>query len=335
MVAKMFHSAAIKLTLWYLAIIMAISLIFSITLYHVSGEELGRNVNRQIGYFNNLIGPDETINYQALRNRQLNEDLGHLKANLFLFNLLVLASGGAASYWLARRTLEPIEQALESQTRFASDASHELRTPLTAIQTENEVALRSKNLSKTQAVALLNSNLEEVGKLKSLAEGLLRLANGSGLLNHVEAVPINEPAGQAVERHLKGAQAKKIRIIDQTTNLKVLGDRDSLVELISVFIDNAIKYSRPGSKVVLTTSKRNKQILLKISDNGSGINKQDLPHIFERFYRTDASRSRPDSGGYGLGLAIAKKITEAHHGYIEVNSTVGKGSAFSVYLPAA
>ena len=84
--ASMFHSAALKLTVWYLAIIMAISLIFSVSLYHVSSDELGRNVNRQIGYFNNFLGPDDTLNYQHLRNSQLNEDLRHLKANLVIFN---------------------------------------------------------------------------------------------------------------------------------------------------------------------------------------------------------------------------------------------------------
>lgn len=333
--ASMFHSAAIRLTAWYLAIIMAISIIFSLSLYHVSSDELSRNVNRQIGYFNNFLGPDDTLNYENLRNRQLNEDLRHLKTNLVIFNILVLASGGAASYWLARRTLEPIEEALENQTRFASDASHELRTPLTAIQAENEVALRSKNLTKTQATALLKSNLEEVAKLKALAEGLLRLANGNGSITNARPVAASQVTAEAIQRHSKAAQDKKIKITDKTTTIQISGDKDSLIDLISIFLDNAIKYGNPGSKIELSSRRKNKYVLLKIADTGSGIKQADLSHIFERFYRADSSRSRQNSGGYGLGLAIAKKITEAHNGYIEVSSTVGKGTIFSVYLPAA
>ncbi|HET7827871.1 MAG TPA: histidine kinase dimerization/phospho-acceptor domain-containing protein, partial [Candidatus Saccharimonadales bacterium] len=151
----MFHSAALRLTLWYLAIIMSVSLIFSVILYNVSSADLQRNAKRQLGYFNNFLGPDDFNNYNLIRQRQLNEDKRNLKGSLVLFNLAVLAGGGAASYLLARRTLRPIEEALSVQSRFAADASHELRTPLTAIQTENEVALRNPALKKSQAVALL------------------------------------------------------------------------------------------------------------------------------------------------------------------------------------
>lgn len=330
----MFHSAALKLTFWYLAIIMAISLVFSVSLYRVSSDDLGRNVNRQIGYFNDFLGPDESLNYRVLKSNQLAQDRNHLKANLIFFNILVLVGGGLASYWLARRTLQPIEEALANQSRFASDASHELRTPLTAIQTENEVALRDKNLTKSQATALLKSNLEEVAKLKTISEGLLRLANGPGALTDPTPVNLQTAISEAVSRQEKTAQAKKITIANKSKPLEAPGDNDSLVELVSILLDNAIKYSPAGSTVQITTQRTNKNVVLKVIDKGIGIDKKDLPRIFERFYRTDSSRSR-ESGGYGLGLAIAKKITEAHNGYIEVNSVPNQGTIFSVFLPAA
>jgi signal transduction histidine kinase len=331
----MFHSAALKLTIWYLAIIMAISLVFSLSLYKVSSADLGRNVNRQVGYFSNLLAPGESINYRHLRDRQLNEDLGHLRANLALFNLLVLASGGAASYWLARRTLEPIEQALDSQTRFASDASHELRTPLTAMITENEVALRNKNLNKSGAIGIIKSNLEEAVKLKTLAEGLLRLTNGNGVVNNPQSVDLKVVASEAVDRYAKTASQHKINIENKLDNLMIAGDKDSLVDLVSIFLDNAIKYSPQGSKIEITSDKRHKDVVINIKDRGVGIKKSEIARIFDRFYQADSSRHKTTTGGYGLGLAIAKKITQAHHGYIEVSSTPGKGTTFSIILPAA
>lgn len=331
----MFHSAALKLTVWYLAIIMAISLVFSVSLYQVSRGDLGRNVNRQVGYFNNLLAPDETINYRHLRDIQLDQDLRHLKGRLVIFNILVLASGGAASYWLARRTLEPIEQALEGQTRFASDASHELRTPLTAMITENEVALRNKSLTKTSAVAIIKSNLEEAVKLKALAEGLLRLSNGNGKVDNPLPVDIKIITAEAIDRYQAAAQAKKIKLNDNTNDLKVMGDKASLMELISIFIDNAIKYTPAGGQINITSQSQNRNIAIKVADTGQGIKATDLPHIFERFYRADSSRHKESAGGYGLGLSIAKKIVEAHHGHIEVASTPDKGTVFTIVLPAA
>ena len=333
--AKMFHSAALRLTVWYLAIIMSVSLIFSGLLYHVSSADLAHNINRQLGYFDNFLGPGDFDNYTALRQRQLSEDTRHLKGSLALFNLAVLVGGGAASYWLARRTLLPIEDALTAQSRFAADASHELRTPLTAIQTENEVALRNPALKKSEAITLLRSNLEEIAKLKTLSEGLLKLANNSGRVNNVQPVALKEAVDGALDRLAKTAELKKVKVSDHVGGLKVIGDAGSLSELFYILIENAIKFSPRGSTVKLESSKHHHVVSLKVSDNGPGIKASELPMIFERFYRADVSRTKQADGGYGLGLAIAKKIAEAHGGHIEVKSTLGKGSAFIVHLPSA
>jgi two-component system sensor histidine kinase CiaH len=330
----MFRSAALRLTLWYLAIVMAVSLVFSGLLYRVSANDLERNLNRQIGYFNNFLGPGDSDSYSLLRQRQLVQDRDHLRANLVLFNLLVLLSGGAASYWLARRTLEPIEKALESQSRFAADASHELRTPLTAIQTENEVALRNSGLTKDQAIGLLKSNLEEVAKLKALSEGLLRLANSGGV-QELQAVALKEIVPEAINRFAKAAELKHIKIIDKTTDIKVRSQPDSLVELLAIFIDNAIKYSPPNRSIIISSRKNHRAAEIAISDKGKGIAAADLPRVFERFYQADTSRSKQSAGGYGLGLAIARKLVDAHGGHIEVKSTPAKGSTFIVHLPSA
>jgi two-component system sensor histidine kinase CiaH len=331
----MFHSAALRLTIWYLLIIMAVSLIFSGLLYQVSSNDLQRNVSRQLGYFNNFLGPGDFDNYSDMRQRQLDDDKRHLRASLLFFNSVVLVGGGLASYWLARRTLKPIEDALESQSRFAADASHELRTPLTAIQTENEVALRNPALKKDEAVELLKSNLEEVAKLKSLSEGLLELANSSGRLDDPQPVLVKSALAEAADRLAKTAELKKVKLVDKTADLMVRGDSASLTELFYVLLDNAVKFSPSGARVVITSLRHHKDVVVSITDKGPGISAVDLPIIFERFYQTDSSRSKQSGSGYGLGLAIARKITDTHGGHIEVKSTPGKGTSFIVHLPSA
>lgn len=331
-----FQSAALKLTGWYLAIIMLLSIGTSLALYHVSASDLENNANRQVGYFEGLLGPRDLGVYSRLRNSLLDEDRGHLKANLIIFNLFVLVAGGGISYALARRTLRPIEDTLESQKRFTGDASHELRTPLAAIQAENEVALRNPNLTKGQALKLLQSNLEEVAKLKALSEGLLALANNDKDTEFYQALSSKEIIAAAIARTAKAAKARRVELdTSETPDLSVKGSQQNLVDVIVILIDNAIKYSQPGGKVLLTTSERGKTARISVIDSGKGIKAADLPHIFERFYRAEPSRSKDNSGGYGLGLAIAKKIADVHGAYIDVKSAPGKGSTFTLVLPLA
>ncbi len=331
----MFRSAAVKLTLWYLAIIMALSIGCSIAIYNVSINDLSRNVYRQISFLNSLLKSGDVRDYNNLRSRLLSEDRHHLKNNLFLFNIFVLVAGGAVSYGLARRTLRPIEESLEAQSRFASDASHELRTPLTALQTENEVALRNSNLTKDQAIQLLKSNLEEVKKLKNLSEGLLRLANTDSTSSSQQIVPVKRVVKAAIGRFAKTAAAKKISFKTSLEDVNVPGDEHSLVELLATLIDNAIKYSPRGSQITITAKKHSKKALISVQDQGQGIKKVEQAHVFERFYRADISRSKSGTPGYGLGLAIAKKIAEIHQASITVRSKPGQGSTFSVELPLA
>ncbi len=332
----MFHSAALKLTSWYLGIILLLSLSTSLALYHVSSVDLERNALRQINYYSGFLSPGDIDDYSQLRQNQVLTDRSHLKGNLVLFNFLVLVVGGIGSYALARRTLRPIEESLDSQARFAGDASHELRTPLTAMQSEIEVALRDSRLSRQDAIALLQSNLEEVVKLRALSEGLLKLtnaSNGDEDLDH--AVSVKDVVKQATERVDKMAAAKKIKINAGVKDYSVRGNHQHLVDLVAILLDNAIKYSPRGSQVKISSVLKDKKIRVSIKDEGIGIKASDLPSIFERFYRADTSRAKATGGGYGLGLALAKKIADLHHGAIEVSSAPGKGSVFTISLPAA
>jgi two-component system sensor histidine kinase CiaH len=314
---------------------MALSIGCSIALYNVSSTDLENNTRRRLPIsVNELLSPRDVRNLADLRGRQLATDLNHLKSNLISFNILVFLLGGAAAYALARRTLEPIEQSLDAQKRFTSDASHELRTPLTAMQAEIEVALRDPKLTKAQAVEHLKSNLEEVEKLRRLSDGLLNLAQLKKQTD-LSIIDIKPAVIEALSRTEKQASSRKITLNNSVGDLKVKADHYSLTELLVILIDNAIKYSPDKSVIKLTSEAVGKSTRISVHDEGIGLKASDLPHIFERFYRSDTSRSKTQAEGYGLGLAIAKKISDSLDGSIEVKSAPDKGSTFTISLPAA
>lgn len=316
-----------RLTLSYLAIIMLLSIGFSFLLYSVSLAELSRSANRPLPYY------FYQHNLNDLRQQDLTVGETNVKRNLLLINLVTVVLGGGASYWLARRTLKPLESAMTAQSRFASDASHELRTPLTAMQTEIEVALRDKRLSLIEARELLESNLEEVGKLRALSEGLLQLSREENKQVLTDPVDMTEVARQAVERYALAAKQRRITVESQLEPAVARGDSVSLLELLAVLIDNAIKYSPRGSKIIITTNQTKSHAVVSVRDEGQGIEAEHLTHIFDRFYRAESSRSKQQTSGYGLGLSLAKHITDAHGGSIDVSTIPGKGSTFRVSLP--
>ncbi len=330
------RSAVAKLTMAYLAIIMLLSLGFSFLLYRISSGEISYSLRHQSTFFNRLRAP--ILNdFEQLRLRQLVQSQAHLRENLFLFNLCTLAIGGAVSFLLARHTLQPIEDALEAQSRFTADASHELRTPLTAMQTEIEVALRNPKLSPKQSKALLASNLEEVAKLRALATGLLRLTSQSGKDFVMEPIALEQIADEAIDRLTPAASAKRVSIKKDLGRVAVLGDVPSLTELAVILIDNAIKYSNTRSVIEVRVHVLNKHGLLSVTDYGRGMAPDQQVHIFERFWRADPARAKTtvESDGHGLGLSIAQKIADLHRGTIEVKSKLGNGSTFTIKLPLA
>lgn len=338
----MFHSAAIKLTLWYLAIIMVISLGFTMLLYRISSREINRSLRPSAPVYG-FVEPGQLDEYEQYRQDMIALARHHLEQNLVLFNLFVLVLGGIASYVLARRTLTPIEEAMESQSRFTADASHELRTPLTAMRTGIEVALRDPNLTREQAVELLGSNLEEVDKLKNLADGLLQLTRAEGNGVSLSAVAMHDVVDEAGRRVKAAAARKRIKLETSVNAINVRGEEQTLIQLLVILLDNAIKYSPAKTTVTVRVnrvrsrppSRAISQAQLQVIDQGYGIKAADLPHIFDRFYRIDSSRSKEQTEGYGLGLSIAKRIVELHHGTIRVKSQPDNGTTFTIRLPLA
>lgn len=325
----MFKEARIKLTSWYLAIIMAISLSFSAAIFAGINRELVRyealeqlrlSRTTQINMFLKTNGLPVPPELGEIENETISAVRSRIIWTLGIINLSILIVAGAGGYFLAGRTLEPIRKNMDEQKEFISNASHELRTPLTSLTSEIEVALRDKKLSVGEARKLLTSNLEDVKKMSKLSNYLLALNRFENKRSEIpmEKVDLAEVAVNASGRKKVNLNLKKV-----TVN----GNMDSLTELVTILLDNAFKYSPKGGEVKISTKRVEGKGILEVSDHGLGIPKEDLPHIFERFYRSDKSRG---TDGYGLGLAIAKSIVDAHGGTIKVESKVGKGSKFIV-----
>jgi two-component system sensor histidine kinase CiaH len=325
-----FQSATLKLTSWYLAILVAISLLFSIIIYSTASNE----VDSRIGVLQKSSRPltfkPGQATFNDLRDIQVREAEGNLLASLFITNLCIWVAGGIGSYYLARRTLKPIEEAHEAQSRFTSDASHELRTPLASMKTELEVALRDSKLEKDEMRELLVSNLEEVDKLTKLSQTLLQLSQ----LDHEnikrEKVTLNTIATAVIERYDKSG--KRVELTGNKS-YNVVANKSSIEELLTILLDNALKYSPRESKVSITLIGQKQMAGFEVSNGGNGIPPEILPHIFDRFYRADTSRTGGDKRGYGLGLSLAKKIVELNNGELTVSSAPGHTTTFRILLP--
>lgn len=332
----MFTSARLKLTLWYTLILLLISATLSTLFYlrtssvldhqfMVIEQRLQRELHRMMPQapFIPRINPEELL--EAKRN---------IIGQLATINGIIVVVFASAGYFLSGKTLRPIQETLEKQKRFVADAAHELRTPITALKTSLEVNLMDKKLS-TGAKAILKENLADLESLKSLNESLLQLANQDELSVEFTSVSVKELTQRAVRHVAPLAQEKDITltVADFPDDLTVKGDRDLLLQMLLVFLDNAVKYSAQGDHVTIHVKQQPRSTAIKIADTGIGIDKHHLPHIFERFYRVDSARSRQKDGSYGLGLSLAKKIIQQHHGSVAVESEVGRGTMFTVNLP--
>lgn len=331
----MFQSARIKLTLWYLLIVLLITSFFSFLIYSGVKDEIERThrmmaarIQRELLPFTNGNQPPILV--------QLNTDdaLRRVQLSMLATNGVILLLAALASYFLAGKTLKPIETMVENQKQFISDASHELRTPIAAMKTSLEVNVRDTKTSKSTKL-LLSQYLDKVTGLEHLSERLLTLARAERMLDtlQVQEVPISEVLEASIEKCQDLAKAKSIRLKISGENELVKADPTRLQELFIILIDNAIKYSPEHSEIEISSRKTNQSLIVKVIDQGIGIAKAEIPHIFERFYRVDSARSRSSANGYGLGLAIAKYIADMHHASIKVESEPGRGSIFLITFP--
>lgn len=261
-----------------------------------------------------------------------------------LSNLLWIIAGGllagmaviiAASYYLAKRAMIPIEAAWEKQQRFVADASHELRSPLTGIQSNAELMLRHPANTVEQESNRIHTIMKEVSRMTKLITSLLTLARSDA--NETELQLSQVDFGELIEivaehfRPLEELEQKKLAVA-VGSGLQLTGDRDRLHQLLVILLDNAFKYTPPGGRISISGVRQEKNVVFSVQDTGCGIKPENIPHIFDRFFREDKARSR-DKGGIGLGLSIAKWIVDTHDGKISVYSEPGSGTTFKVLLP--
>lgn len=231
--------------------------------------------------------------------------------------------------------LERLEAAFGRVTQFTADASHELRTPLALMRTTLEVSLRASQSESEYREAQVQV-LEELEKTSALVEKLMLLARADAGVEtlHRSPLDLSDTLRDVCRQGRTLAEVKQLEFVEKNlpTSIMVEGDRDGLYRLFLILIDNAVKYTSSGGQITVSLQAKTESAAVEVQDTGIGIAANDMPHIFDRFYRADKARSR-ESGGVGLGLSIARWEAEAHGGSIEVQSVLGKGSTFRVRLP--
>lgn len=244
-------------------------------------------------------------------------------------------SGGERGAVVAARDTTVLTRVADMRRDFVANVSHELKTPLAAIrgyaETLRDGALEEPATARRFTERILN----QCQRLQALLDDLLTLSRLEGVSPPLEREPVDLHATirRAVELLAAGAREKQVEVeIEETPLPPLLGDADGMDRLLVNLLDNAIKYNRPGGKVVLGLSRSDGEAILEVRDTGIGIPPESIPRIFERFYRVDKGRAR-EEGGTGLGLAIVKHVAQAHGGQVEVDSRLGRGSTFRVRLP--
>ncbi|MDJ0678611.1 MAG: HAMP domain-containing sensor histidine kinase [Xenococcaceae cyanobacterium MO_167.B52] len=309
-----------------------------------------------------LLSDDSNNNYYQQVSLMLHtkdfQDWGYVQVGsnfpeykLYLARLRIIFLGGlfiliiiliVMSWWLAGRAMEPVRQSYQVLQQFTADAAHELRTPLAAIRATVESNLMTLKIKDIQARETLKIIGRQNLRLSNLVADLLMLCRMDGQLSYtnstgitLETVSLANLIQDIAEDFTSLAMKSQIQLLTNilvSDPLTIIGNYEQLYRMISNLVANAIQYTPAKGQVKLILAPYVKYALLKIQDTGIGIPNNDLNKVFERFYRVKSDRAR-HTGGSGLGLSIAQAIAHAHQGKIQVESKLGKGSTFTIFLP--
>lgn len=314
---------------------MGLSLLFSAVLYHIADQELHEALHHQ---YHSIVDNDHDADNDydgAMPDDEADRGSSHYLQDLVYFNIAVFIGATVLSYALAKRTLRPIEIAHQAQARFTAEASHELRTPLAAIRADTEATLMGRDKSAQVLRRAMQENLQDIQKLEQLTERLLALSRyqNQGVQVH-EPVDLDSIVQTALKQFRQRVRAKHLVVTVDARPLQVTGDAQAVSQVMTIVLDNAIKYSNQGGSIAIGLHQEARAAVLTVTDTGIGISPDDLPHIFERFYRSRrAMLTKNQTPGFGLGLSLARDIVTAHHGVLTVMSEEQSGTTVTLKLP--
>ncbi|NCT55432.1 HAMP domain-containing histidine kinase [bacterium] len=309
-------TARLKLTLIYIIIflcIVSMSFLVSLTThrsevqkFRMNDDAVERTLHRMENRFQNL-----EYNF---RNRTL------------IFDLVLLIPSAFVAYFLSGATLKPIEKSLKQKEEFAGDVSHELRTPVQNIKLEVENIKALKNASKNDYANFISSVEEEADRIQSITDSLLTLVRIDKSKTQNEKFKAKEIIDSCIEGKRYSAKEQGLTIVDSILdNFVIEGSKDQIQTSLSIILDNAIKYSNPKSKIIISSKIKDKNKIISVLNQGIGVKKENLGKIFESFYREDNTVTRKVQGS-GIGLSLVKKIAEKNNFIVDLKSREGRGT---------
>jgi len=316
------RSPRLRLTLTIAGILVLLLAAFSFVIYVLVSREVLQDIEP--------FRDDPT--FVAAAHHQLRS----YALQLLFANLGGLVLIGVASFFIAKAALRPLEQAIALQRQFTNDASHDLRTPLSVIRMETSAALHSRSPMSPDVAECMRIIDEQAQRMDRLIEQLLTLSHvdADSALNR-EPTDLSRVVGGVLRDLQPLAAAKRIDLeVARVEPAVVLGDELKLSQLVANLVDNAIKYSPDAARVSVSVWQQRDAAYVAVSDTGLGIPATELDKVFRRFHRLDAVRSSNGRGGHGLGLPLCRWIARAHGGDVLLDSQEGKGSTFTVRLPA-
>lgn len=248
-----------------------------------------------------------------------------------LISVFIALLGGI---YLANKALIPIRKSWDKQQQFVADASHELRTPLSVMKLNLEHLFRHPDRSIEQESETIHQTIKELNYLSKMSTDLLTLARSDAVPLQVmqEPIQLDEILNQVVRDFNGLALLKHIQLTADIQPIRIIGDKERIKQLFVILLDNALKYTKDHGKISISGEVKGSRAIIDMVDTGIGISKQDLPNIFDRYYRGDKSRTRHIEGS-GLGLSIAQWIVQSHSGKIRVISKEGEGTQVMVQFP--
>jgi signal transduction histidine kinase len=329
----MFHQARLRLTLLYSFIFLVLFWSLSSGIYLWMNRYFGFDGKYNYVHINHerSILPDQGRSHYPPSDIVMDE----LRDVLIFLDVSLLFIVPLITWLLTGKTLAPIQKAYEREKQFLTDVSHDLRTPLTILNGDIEVTLQ-KERKKDEYIKTLQSNKEEVNDLIALVENMLFLSREKVLYksSQKEQIDLTDVLAERIATFQQLAKKKNLHIFFDFPKQSILinGNLQLLKRLFINILDNAVKYTPSHGTVTVKLNQKDSSAIVKIIDSGKGIPQEQIEKVFERFYRTDTSRSEK---GYGLGLSIAKQIVMFHQGDIHLTSKIGKGTTVTIFFPSS